>query len=68
MTIQVFRLFDQCSHTGSGFGVWGLAVSTARFSVSYSFAPFTRNRAIAARPDGGPTAPVIFAASRECIP
>ena len=58
MTIQVFRLFDQCSHTGSGFGaatrgshtgsgfgVWGLAVSTARFSVSYSFAPFTRNRA-----------------------
>ena len=33
------------SRTGSGFGVWGQAVNTARFSVSYSFAPFTRNRA-----------------------
>ena len=33
------------SRTGSGFGVWGQAVTTARFSVSYSFAPFTRNRA-----------------------
>jgi hypothetical protein len=33
------------SRTGSGFGVWGQAVNAARFSVSYSFAPFTRNRA-----------------------
>ena len=37
--------YERGSRTGSGFGVWGQAVTTARFSVSYSFAPFTRNRA-----------------------
>ena len=54
---------------GSGFGVWGEAVSAFPvFLQPFARAFHANSHPVAARPYGGPTAPVILGASRECIP
>ena len=55
----------------NGVWLWGLGSGGEHrplFRQLLVCAFHAKSRAVAARPDGGPTAPVILAASRECIP
>ena len=54
---------------GSGFGVWGEAVSAFPvFLQPFARAFRAKSHPVAARPYGDPNAPVVLGASRECIP
>ena len=55
----------------NGVWLWGLGSGGEHrplFRQLLVCAFHAKSRAVATRPDGGPTAPVILAASRECIP
>ena len=55
----------------NGVWLWGLGSGGDHrplFRQLLVCAFHAESRAVATRPDGGPTAPVILAASRECIP